>query len=133
MVIVLLIITVTIGIPILTFHSFQNQKEIDYFIELLAEDLRYAQQYAYAHEKMIFLESDKTSYALKESVYSKPLLLRKIPAGVKFDRGTISTSEIIYNHNGNIRKPGTFYIRTAKNNYKVVLLLGRGRFYVEKM
>lgn len=40
---------------------------------------------------------------------------------------------ISFSPNGHIRTSGSFYIRTPGDMYKLVLLLGQGRFYIEKI
>ncbi|WP_408006741.1 hypothetical protein ACJROX_18830 [Pseudalkalibacillus sp. A8] len=38
-----------------------------------------------------------------------------------------------YGANGTIQKGGTILLRTKKETYKIVFLLGKGRFYIEKL
>ncbi|SDH49992.1 competence protein ComGD [Alteribacillus persepolensis] len=132
MLVVLLIVTVAISIPLLSFQSYSDQREIDYFLDTLAEDLQYAQQYAYARQKYVYVTTTENHYYIRDTHLNvDPLKQRKIPKGITFE-GTLALHDVAYNANGNIRKPGTVLINTPKANYKLVFQLGKGRFYIEK-
>ncbi|RSL34534.1 hypothetical protein D7Z54_05155 [Salibacterium salarium] len=133
MMIILLIITVTISIPILSFQSLQEKKSIDYFLNVLEEDLRYAQQQAYANEEVIYFKAVKNHYYIRTS--NNPnvsLKQRTIPEGVSIQKATLGFNEIIFKNNGNAKKAGTVYISTPIADYKLVVLVGKGRVYIEK-
>ncbi|MDQ0299613.1 competence protein ComGD [Salibacterium salarium] len=133
MVIILLIITVTISIPILSFQSLQEKKSIDYFINVLEEDLRYAQQLAYANEELIYFRAVKNQYYIKTSIRpNDSLKQRTIPEGVSIQKATLAFNEIMFKNNGNAIKAGTVYISTPIADYKLVVLVGKGRVYIEK-
>ncbi|SFE30206.1 competence type IV pilus minor pilin ComGD [Alteribacillus iranensis] len=133
MVVVLMVITVTLGIPILSYHSIHTKQVYRHFIELVSEDLRFAQQYAYANSKGVLIQVAGDHYYVKpEGIGEDPLITRKIPANLSIERSTVHLSEIFFNTRGNIRKPGTFYMITPAGRYRFVFLVGRGRFYVEE-
>ncbi|MFB4164820.1 competence type IV pilus minor pilin ComGD [Alteribacillus sp. JSM 102045] len=133
MLIVLLIITAAIGIPLLSFQSLNEKISTNHFLDLLAEDIKYAQQFAYANEKFVYFNTQKNYYYVRQSeMTAAPLKKRKIPDGIKMETGTLALHEVAYNVNGNIRKPGTILINTPKGKYRLVFLLGKGRFYLEE-
>ncbi|SDH33974.1 competence type IV pilus minor pilin ComGD [Alteribacillus bidgolensis] len=133
MLIVLLIITAAIGIPLLSFQSLKEKTSIDNFLEVLAADIRYAQQYAYANEKMVFFNMQNNYYYVRTmEMAAEPLKERKIPNEVIFEKGSLDLRDVTYNHNGNIKKAGTILIHTPKVKYRLVFLLGKGRFYIEE-
>ncbi|RSL30943.1 hypothetical protein D7Z54_23555 [Salibacterium salarium] len=134
MVIVLFIITVTTAVPIISFHSLQEKKSIQYFMDLLEEDLRYAQQRSYANEELTYVQAVRNHYYIRTSgIWEDPIKQRKIPEGVSFHEVTMRFDEIGFKNNGNARKAGTIFIDTPKANYKLVILVGKGRVYIEKL
>ncbi|WP_158735160.1 competence type IV pilus minor pilin ComGD [Alteribacillus sp. YIM 98480] len=133
MLIVLLVITAAIGIPLLSFQSLKEKASIYYFLEVLAADIRFSQQYAYANEKMVFFNmQDNYYYVRTTEMAAEPLKKRKIPNEVKFEKGSLDLRDVSYNQKGNIKKAGTILIHTPKTNYRLVFLLGKGRFYIEE-
>ncbi|MFZ4452106.1 competence type IV pilus minor pilin ComGD [Salibacterium aidingense] len=133
MLIVLAVLSVMTMIPILHFQSLHEKKSTDYFIDLLEEDLRSAQQLAYANEEWIYFQETEEEYHIRRgSIYEEPIKKRTIPPGIYFRRSTLDFDSIGFKSNGNARKAGTVFIETPNGSYKLVVLVGKGRVYIEK-
>ena len=63
----------------------------------------------------------------------EPILRRTFAANVTFIPVTLSLSDVVFLQDGNARKSGTLFIDVGKYRYRLVMLLGRGRFYIEQM
>lgn len=99
------------------------------FISQLKADLYYGQQYAIANQievKVIFYEHEHM-YLI--STGSKQLVMRNHSPTITVTQGTIQLV-FKFNSNGNVDRFGTLYIRTQQKNYRLTLLIGKGRFYV---
>lgn len=99
------------------------------FISQLKADLYYGQQYAIANQmevKVIFYEHEHI-YLI--STGSKQLVKRNHSPTITVTQGTIQLV-FKFNSNGNVDRFGTLYIRTQQKNYRLTLLIGKGRFYV---
>jgi competence protein ComGD len=99
------------------------------FISQLKADLYYGQQYAIANQmevKVIFYEHEHR-YLI--STGSKQLVERNHSPTITVTQGTIQLV-FKFNPNGNVDRFGTLYIRTQQKNYRLTLLIGKGRFYV---
>jgi competence protein ComGD len=99
------------------------------FIAQLKADLYYGQQYAIANQmevKVIFYEHEHM-YLI--STGNKQLVERHHSPTITVTQGTIQLV-FKFNSNGNVDRFGTLYIRTQQKNYRLTLLIGKGRFYV---
>jgi competence protein ComGD len=99
------------------------------FISQLKADLYYGQQYAIANQmevKVIFYEHEHM-YLI--STGNKQLVERHHSPMITVTQGTIQLV-FKFNSNGNVDRFGTLYIRTQQKNYRLTLLIGKGRFYV---
>ncbi|WP_419956137.1 competence type IV pilus minor pilin ComGD [Neobacillus niacini] len=99
------------------------------FISQLKADLYYGQQYAIAHQievKVIFYEHEHM-YTIATG--SKQLVERNHSPMITVTQGSIQLV-FKFNPNGNVDRFGTLFIRTQQNNYRFILLIGKGRFYV---
>jgi competence protein ComGD len=63
------------------------------------------------------------------STGSKQLVVRHHSPTITVTQGTIQLV-FKFNPNGNVDRFGTLYIRTQQKNYRLTLLIGKGRFYV---
>ncbi|MCF6137886.1 competence type IV pilus minor pilin ComGD [Pseudalkalibacillus berkeleyi] len=133
MMMVLFILVTMMGIVVVNVKPVQESRQIQQFIQLLTSDLHYAQQYALTERAQVQFKFNNASE--QYTIQSGPL--RKIKSvnyleGVHFQE--VSTGLVIeYNGNGTIKKGGTIILRTKRESYKFVFLLGKGRFYVEKL
>ncbi|MGO4887140.1 competence type IV pilus minor pilin ComGD [Anaerobacillus sp. MEB173] len=131
--VVLMMITVVGGISVTSFVSMNSEKKAADFLALFESDLLYAQQYAISHGSNVTIRFDnsKQMYSIIHRFVS--VSDRHFAKGIAFERGTLHLNEITFRHNGNISKSGSILINIEDNSYRVVFLLGRGRFYIEKL
>ncbi|WP_252314849.1 competence type IV pilus minor pilin ComGD [Sinobaca sp. H24] len=134
MLIVLGILIIFTAWPIHSLYTFYQVKEIERFLHVLEEDLLFAQQYAYSHEEVtqFLFNSSAGSYSIKP-FHSSAVKSKKMPEGVYVESASLKESDVVFTANGNIRRPGTLTIDTPNKRYRLVFLLGSGRFYIEPM
>ncbi|MFC5713354.1 competence type IV pilus minor pilin ComGD [Thalassorhabdus alkalitolerans] len=132
MLLVLSILSVALSLPFLYFSTIQSSVKSKEFIEQLENDLLRVQQTALVTDKTVLLRiyPHRNEYQIR--TYSEVLEVRSIPEDVQFTFHTINADEIRYLANGNIFKPGTIFLRAGDKQYRIVFLLGRGRFYIQE-
>lgn len=132
MVVLLLIIFVG-GITASSFTSMSSEKKAKEFLMLLESDLLYAQQYALSHGDRVefIIDAQGKRYFLRHNF--APVLVRQFDEEILFERGTLHFHEVVFLANGNIQKSGTILVTINEQLYRIVFLLGRGRFYIEKL
>ncbi|WP_252311710.1 competence type IV pilus minor pilin ComGD [Sinobaca sp. H24] len=132
MLIVLGMLVIFTAWPIHSLYTFYQEKEIQRFLYTLEEDLLFAQQYAYSHEEVthFLFDSNSQSYHIKP-FHSPAAASKQMPPGVYIESASLKESDIVFTAAGNIRRPGTLTIDTPNRRYKLVFLLGSGRFYIE--
>lgn len=131
MVLVLLLLSVLLLIPLLSFSPLHEKLHIDHFLNVLSEDIRFAQQFAYANETVVYFRFQQNTYEVRKSGQAEPLIARTFMESISFQPVTLSPSEIRFNSKGNISKAGTIFIETPIKRYRLVFLIGRGGFYIE--
>jgi competence protein ComGD len=132
---VLSILVVMTGVVVINMVPMKDSREIKQFIQLLTSDLHYAQQYALTEQIKVQIKFNNASkqYTLETDSRNKGKIKTiQFPEGVYFEELT-SSLELEYGVNGTIQKGGTMLLRTKKETYKIVFLLGKGRFYIEKL
>lgn len=128
----LLVLSIFLIISSITVFSIKPQYQIattKSFISQLKADLFYGQQYAIANQtevSVIFIENEHT-YVIAAGVNS--IVERNYSPRITVGQGTIPLY-FKYNRNGNVDRFGTLFIRTPQQDYKLTLLIGKGRFYV---
>ncbi|NWQ40009.1 type II secretion system protein [Bacillus sp. EB106-08-02-XG196] len=128
----LIVLSIFLIISSITVFSIKPQYQIattKSFISQLKADLFYGQQYAIANQtevSVIFIENEHT-YVIAAGVNS--IVERNYSPRVTVGQGTIPLY-FKYNRNGNVDRFGTIFIRTPQEDYKLTLLIGKGRFYV---
>ncbi len=132
-VMVLSLFVIMMGVVVINLKPLQESREVQQFIQLLTSDLHYAQQYALTERAEVQV---KFNNATKEySIYSGPMKKIKAvdyPDGLYFQE--VSTGLVFeYSSNGTIQKGGTILLRSKRGLYKIVFLLGKGRFYIEQL
>lgn len=134
MTIVLVIVTIASSISFVSFKGAHDAALRNQFITQLQQDLYYAQQRAISDQTITsvrFLNGNK-EYVISQS--GKVILKRGYQyPNTSFVQGTLSLHDIAFLANGNARKSGTLIIRMGEKSYRLVLLLGRGRFYIDEM
>ncbi|SFL67661.1 competence type IV pilus minor pilin ComGD [Salibacterium qingdaonense] len=132
-ILVLAVLSIMTAVPVLHLHTMYDKKQVDYFLKMLEEDLRAGQQLAYADQEWIYFQDTKKSYQMREGSYwEDPIQTRQLPEGVSFKRSTMTFDDIGFKSNGNARKAGTVFIQTPHKSYKLVVLVGKGRVYIEE-
>lgn len=133
MLIVLIVITLLTQITLVSFKNFSGINNDRDLINLLSNDLMYAQFWARTHEEMVMvaINPDQHYYVIYHG-YSSILKKVNYAKDVKFESGSLGLT-ISYNINGNIMYSGSIYMRTPRDKYKFVFNLGGGRFYVTKL
>jgi competence protein ComGD len=109
-------------------------KETEYFLEQLSNDLQYLQQYAISNQTSVHVQFDKDEhryYAYLDNFYD-PFFSRSFAKEIDLDYGTFG-NYFIYYPSGNITKSGAMFIHTNRQRYRMVFLLGKGRFYAEQL
>ncbi|TDL77171.1 type II secretion system protein [Rhodococcus qingshengii] len=128
----LIVLSIFLIISSITVFSIKPQYQIatnKSFISQLKADLYYGQQYAIANQtevRVIFIENEH-SYVIAAGANS--IVERNYSPKITVGQGTIQLY-FKYNPNGNVDRFGTIFIRTPQEDYKLTLLIGKGRFYV---
>ncbi|MBB5325223.1 competence protein ComGD [Anoxybacillus tepidamans] len=135
MLIVLMIVSTLTILVIPRIDQLEKVKEETYMIEQLTDDLLYAQQYAMTHKTavVVVFYNAQGRYRMTESyTLGRTLIDRTLPSQWLFELATLQ-NPLTFLANGNVNKSGTILIKNGKTTYKVVFLLGKGRFYVQKL
>ncbi|SDI32397.1 competence type IV pilus minor pilin ComGD [Natribacillus halophilus] len=136
LVVVLLIFSICLAIPTLSFVSQGEGREVEAFVSEFEQDMYYAQQQAMGKNiiAQINVQNSQRSYQV---VVDEEIIKRvPFPEDVSFqwvsiDFGNIPTGTLIFLTNGNTSTAGQFDIRSNRETYRVTLLVGSGRFYIE--
>jgi competence protein ComGD len=134
MLLVLSAITVLMAVFLPSLSSLARKKTETYIITQLRNDLLYAQQYAMTHKTPVavtFSES-RPEYRMMEMKTRKTIFIRTLPNSWKFQLTTL-TMPLLFLENGNVNKAGALLLKRKDRAYKIIFLLGKGRFYVQKM
>jgi competence protein ComGD len=129
----LFIFTTIASFMFISLHAVQKGKETEYFFEQFSTDLLRYQHFAILNNKKVTfkLNNSKNSYSVYTSSFYNPILIREIPANMTINYGTMG-STFSYLPSGNISHAGTMFFYTKTKTFKMVFLLGKGRFYVER-
>ncbi|MDN4074732.1 MULTISPECIES: competence type IV pilus minor pilin ComGD [Fictibacillus] len=132
-----LLIVLSIGSILLSIASVSLQKyykgrEVHFFLEQFKRDLYFTQRTAINDHKVMHLHilPDENRYIIATAMND---LHKNVnyPKQIRFESSTMPL-KITYNKSGNISNSGTLIIKTEAGKYKMVFLLGKGRFYAEK-
>jgi competence protein ComGD len=134
MLLVLAAIGVLMAVSLPSLNRVAEQKTEMYIITQLRDDLLYAQQYAmtYKTSVAVMFAENRPEYRITEIKSGKMILKRSIPGQWKFQLTTLAMP-LIFLENGNINKAGSLLLKSKDRTYKIVFLLGKGRFYVQKV
>jgi competence protein ComGD len=133
MMIVLLILSSVTAITVSSFQPILYGRQTAHFLEQLQEDLYYVQAAAISRGQTtsFTIYPEQNQYV----VYGENreiLIKRTFESNVMVEGGTLGY-KITYLANGNVQKPGTLFINIGNASYKLVVQLGKGRFYVAKL
>ncbi|MFD1736527.1 competence type IV pilus minor pilin ComGD [Bacillus salitolerans] len=133
----LIVLSIVFTLSTATYFSLQSTYEkqvIHHFLKQFQEDIWLAQEYAISHSSYVdimFLHSNNL-YQLREKGFGKLIMSRAFHPRIKIQLLTM-TNPITFTPNGNINRAGSLYVIFNDQRYKVIFLLGRGRFYIEKL
>lgn len=131
--VVLHIIAIIGTIVVASFKPMIRELQNERFISLLIEDLYYAQQLSLATNNLtqVLFFPNAHQYNLLNG--SKLVYSRSYDKHIEVTNdGTLKTNELRFLSNGNVYKSGSIVIYIDGHPYFLRILLGKGRFYVEK-
>ncbi|MCA0986007.1 competence type IV pilus minor pilin ComGD [Guptibacillus algicola] len=132
MMIVLTVFSLMLGLVFIQIAPTQSASSTRHFLEKLQSDIRYTQELAYSTGKphrLSFSPSTHTYTVISNA--TNVIKSANIPENITIKKGTLG-HHIVYVGNGNIQTAGTILINDGKEEYKLVVQLGAGRFYIEK-
>lgn len=127
---VLVIISVVLLIAVPPAMSAYHTIEIDMFIEILESDMLYSQSYSMEsriNKRIIF---EKESYMIFDSDNNDSKITRYYPSNLKLVN--VTNYVLNFSKTGTLNNPRTLNLHSDSKRIKIVLPLGKGRFYVEK-
>jgi competence protein ComGD len=132
--IVLFVFFIIISISFFRIEPLIHQQKIHSFFSQFENDILYAQQYAISHSestRLIFYPADNF-YEIRAGGDGRLVLHRMYDRNITIQLTTLGTN-IIFRSNGNITKSGSMNVNYASQSFRVVFLLGKGRFYVTQL
>jgi competence protein ComGD len=135
MVEMLIVLSAFLMLTLTSAFLFSPQKamlEKDLFFSQLKSDLLYSQQYAISHQETITVHivPEGNYYYIRGADYAAPYLaLRHYSPQIKLKKGTMN---LLFNYmpDGNIDSFGSIYVTAGAKKYKLMIQIGKGRFYV---
>jgi competence protein ComGD len=134
MMVTLTIFSIMSSIVLFTFVPLFTEKKTEYFLEQLSNDLHQLQMHAITHQRTVHFRFDHTNkryYAYTNSIAS-PILHRFYDNNISINYGTLGPY-FSFLSSGNISRFGTIFIKDEKSKYKIVFMIGKGRFYAEEL
>lgn len=133
LIVTLSIIMMMSSLVTLTFSPLQKAQQKEHFLHEFKNDLYLTQQLAIStgNPTTLYIRTTNHTYSINQQ--TKPLYTRTFDSTISFEKGTLSFTDVMYHYNGNISKSGTLLMTIDGTRYRVVFLLGKGRFYIEKM
>jgi competence protein ComGD len=131
-VVVVSIVTIMMFVSFTSIIPLYQANQIHHFFQTLSQDLHYAQQVAITNQEVtkVYLNNSERTYYV--SVNNSSLYSRSYPSVISIEKGT-ATNPVMYLSTGSINQSGTLYVSAYNKRYKVVFLLGKGRYYVEEL
>ncbi|MBT2677523.1 type II secretion system protein [Bacillus sp. ISL-35] len=111
-------------------HNDVLAKEL--FFTQLESDLLYSQQYAISHQEQITVQfiPENHHYFIRGSNYGSPYLVdRYYSPEVSVEQGTMKLL-FHYMPDGNIDSFGSLYVTAGSKKFRMMIQIGKGRFYV---
>lgn len=130
MLMVLFILFIILSVSIIAVPRYAEKREMENFLQQLSHDLHYAQVLALNDqiEYRLMVSTASDNYSITQ--YTKRILIRDIPEGIIFARGSSSmNSTITARVNGSLSSAGTWRFRTKHYTYEFKVLIGEGRHY----
>lgn len=135
MVEMLIVLSAFLMLSLTSAFLFTPQKDIlekDLFFTQLKTDLLYSQQYAISHQETITVHimPEYNYYYIRGTDYAAPYLAKRYYSSeVKVEKGTLNLL-FHYMPDGNIDSFGSIYVSTGSRRFKMMIQIGKGRFYV---
>lgn len=135
MVEMLIVLSAFLMLSLTSAFLFSPQKDMvekDLFFTQLKSDLLYSQQYAISHQETITVHimPEDNYYYIRGTDYAAPYLAKRYYSPeIKVEQGTMKLL-FHYMPDGNIDSFGSIYVRTGPKKYKMMIQIGKGRFYV---
>lgn len=106
--------------------------EKNLFLSQLKSDLLYAQVYAMSHQQKVtvhFVPKENYYYIRSANFNDENLIKRDYSEMIEVTKGSM---ELFFHFmpDGNIDNFGSIYFGIGKRNYRLMILIGKGRFYV---
>lgn len=132
--VVLAIVHTMMFVTIVKIEPLMQHYRLYWFMKQLETDVFYAQESAIARGQTVSLRfsPDRHQYFVFTGSISSPLFTRSYDPHIDLQFATLG-SEIKFLSSGNISKSGTFFISSGSIIYEMVFMLGKGRFYAEKL
>jgi competence protein ComGD len=129
--IVLTAFLVLTSVSLLLFKPHLDWADSESFFTELQADLYYGQQYAISHQREVTVNfmPDKNYYYIHDRVDAKLIVERYYSEGIKLTPGSL-TYYFKFLPDGNVNKFGSLYVDIGKKQYRMTVLIGKGRFYV---
>ncbi|QDI89836.1 hypothetical protein EPH95_00490 [Salicibibacter halophilus] len=133
LVVVLLIFSICLSVPTLSYVQQDEGKEMEAFVSEFEQDLHFVQQQAMGKNVLTRINIQNASASYQVVVDGETVKRVPFPENVYFQNVTMSPETIRFRPSGNTDIAGEIAIRNGDNHYRVVFLVGSGRFYVEKV
>ncbi|WLR57628.1 competence type IV pilus minor pilin ComGD [Mesobacillus subterraneus] len=131
----LIVLSAFLMLTLTSTFLFSPQKDMlekDLFFSQLRTDLLYSQQYAISHQETITVHimPENNYYYIRGTDYAAPYLSqRHYSSRIKLKKGTMNLV-FHYMPDGNIDSFGSLYVTAGSKKYKLMIQIGKGRFYV---
>jgi competence protein ComGD len=135
MVEMLIVLSAFLMLSLTSAFLFSPQKDMlekDLFFSQLKSDLLYSQQYAVSHQETITVHimPEYNYYYIRGTDYNATYLAKRhYSPQIKVEKGTMNLL-FHYMPDGNIDSFGSIYISSGSKKYKLMIQIGKGRFYV---
>ncbi|MEW4284049.1 competence type IV pilus minor pilin ComGD [Priestia koreensis] len=132
MLLVLMVLQVMVGVLLLSVKPVMQTYRLHYFFKQLQTDMWYAQQVAINSEKsvaLVFLNAE-SKYLMVSG--GNLIMTRDYEKDVTLQTEVIQ-GRVSFLQDGNVDRSGTIIVKHYEKKYRVVVLIGRGRFYVQKL
>jgi len=132
MLLVLMVLQVMVGVLLLSVKPVMQTYRLHYFFKQLQTDMWYAQQVAINNEKsvaLVFLNAE-SKYLMVSG--GNLIMTRDYEKDVTLQTEVIQ-GRVSFLQDGNVDRSGTIIVKHYEKKYRVVVLIGRGRFYVQKL
>ncbi|HHY21742.1 MAG TPA: type II secretion system protein [Bacilli bacterium] len=130
---VLQIIAILSTVVIASFRPMIRELQNERFIAQLIEDIYYAQQFSLANGDITHVTFLPNKYTYDVATSTKLIYSRSYDKHIEIASNTLSINDLRFLTNGNAYKSGTISIYIDGHPYFLRILLGKGRFYVEKV